>query len=83
MKTKSLPVVLASIAFILTGYYPISVTRMKWRIKWDKEMKEGKEVYLAESNEPARKDSPNIVLLWRMILANMNCPTWYEASARL
>lgn len=49
--------------FLLNSCYPISVTRMKWRIKWDKEKKEGKEKYMA-SNFTSKVDRPpNVIIL--------------------
>ncbi len=48
---------------ILAGCYPLSVTRMKWRIKWDKDLKEGKEKYLAQQENVKNNRPPNIVLL--------------------
>lgn len=56
--------IIAIAAVVLYGCYPISVTRMKWRIKWDKESKKGKEAFFTEksSNNKSQK-APNIIIL--------------------
>lgn len=52
------------IALIFTGCYPLSVTRMKWRIKWDKDKKEGKESFFADDASKQRNEKPpNIVII--------------------
>ncbi len=48
---------------ILSSCYPLSVTRMKWRIHWDKDMKKGKEQYLETSKPGKNASPPNIVLI--------------------
>lgn len=55
-------------AFILTvflfGCYPVSVTRMKWRIKWDKEKAKGKEAFFEDNKSKSRSQkAPNIIIL--------------------
>ena len=52
------------LAIILYGCYPVSVTRMKWRIKWDKETQKGKEAFFEENTSKNRSQkSPNIIIL--------------------
>jgi glycine cleavage system aminomethyltransferase T len=48
---------------ILGGCYPLSVTRTKWRIKWDKDKLDGKEAYLEESVAAKKERPPNILIL--------------------
>ncbi len=64
MKRK--PTFFIPLAFLIFiyGCYPVSVTRMKWRIKWDKETKKGKEAFFAEHQSKNRdQKAPNIVIL--------------------
>ncbi len=49
--------------FILSSCYPISVTRMKWRIKWDKEKEAGKEKYMTSDFETKKERPPNVIIL--------------------
>ena len=49
--------------FLLTACYPLSVTRMKWRIHWDKDLKKGKKEYLETSKRDSDKKPPNIVII--------------------
>jgi hypothetical protein len=63
-KSKDLvlaPSFLFALSMIMCG---CSVTSMKWRIKWDKDKKEGKEVFFAAkaSGEHSQKP-PNIIIL--------------------
>jgi arylsulfatase A-like enzyme len=56
--------ILTGMVLMLVACYPISVTRTKWHIKWDKDLMRGKEAWL---NEPLAERSggrpPNIVVL--------------------
>jgi arylsulfatase A-like enzyme len=64
MVVKKLLVLLLTVSFVIIGCYPISVTRMKWRIKWDKDKKKGKEVFFIDEESKLHKDgSPNIIIL--------------------
>ena len=47
----------------VTGCYPVSVTRMKWRIKWDKDMEKGKEKYMESNLQISQSRPPNIIIL--------------------
>jgi len=59
----ALPLTLV-LLFLMASCYPVSVTRMKWRIKTDKVMKKGKEKYLASAINPAgSSQKPNVVLI--------------------
>lgn len=57
-------ILIAFSVLLLIGCYPLSVTSMKWRIKWDKEKKKGKAAFFADP-ESKKKDAnaPNIVLI--------------------
>ena len=48
---------------ILSGCYPLSVTRMKWRIRWDKDLKAGKKEFLKASKGSSLEKPPNIVVI--------------------
>jgi len=49
---------------VISSCYPISVTRMKWRIKWDKELKNGKAAFLTDQKSAERKQKPpNVVVI--------------------
>ena len=64
MKRKKFLFVAFILAVILYGCYPVSVTRMKWRIKWDKESKKGKEAFFDDKKSTLRdKKAPNIIIL--------------------
>ncbi len=56
---------LLALVLLLGSCYPVSVTRMKWRIKTDKEMKKGKESYMETSyaSSSGRSKQPNVVLI--------------------
>jgi hypothetical protein len=46
------------------GCYPISTGAVKWRIKWDKDLKAGREDYLESLvTNPVKDDRPNIIIL--------------------
>jgi len=64
MAMKKTTLFLFILVLLFIGCYPLSVTRMKWRIKWDKDMKKGKESFLAEK-ESAERDQkpPNVIIL--------------------
>ena len=47
---------------ILMGCYPLTTTRTKWRIKWDKDLLAGKETYTQATENPAT-DAPNIIVI--------------------
>lgn len=46
------------ILLLLSACYPLSVTRMKWRIHWDKDLKRGKKNFLKLLNKAAAKSHP-------------------------
>ena len=49
---------------VISSCYPISVTKTKWRIKWDKELKNGKEAFLADQKSSERTQKPpNVVVI--------------------
>ncbi len=49
---------------VISSCYPISVTKTKWRIKWDKELKNGKAEFLADQKSAERKQKPpNVVVI--------------------
>jgi len=54
---------LLALACVLAACYPLSVTRVKWRIKWDKEKLRAKEAFLAEPVPARAERPPNIVIL--------------------
>ena len=58
---NSLTIILLLI--FVTGCYPVSVTRMKWRIKWDKDMEKGKEKYMESNLQISQSRPPNIIIL--------------------
>jgi len=62
LKRKS-AIYMLLVAFIVTSCYPLSVTRMKWRIRWDKDLKQGKKEYLRTSKRTSTDRSPNIVVI--------------------
>jgi arylsulfatase A-like enzyme len=64
MKKPKLIIVAFILALIISACYPISVTRMKWRIKWDKEKAKGKEAFFNDkkSNQRSQK-APNVIIL--------------------
>jgi len=62
MKNYSKILVLIAV-LILTGCYPISVHHTKWKIKWDKEKKEGKEQFFSQNLKTSKTKPPNIVVL--------------------
>ncbi len=51
------------ILLLLSACYPLSVTRMKWRIHWDKDLKKGKKVYLKTSKRSSSEKPPNIIII--------------------
>lgn len=56
--------ILVAVALVFSACYPLTITRAKWRIKWDKKLEKGKEAFLAapaEARGPQRP--PNIVLI--------------------
>ncbi len=64
MKLKKILFIIFVISLIFTGCYPLSVTRMKWRIKWDKDKKQGKEAFFKDSESTVRsQNKPNIIIL--------------------
>jgi arylsulfatase A-like enzyme len=48
---------------LLSACYPLSVTRMKWRITWDKDLKKGKKEYLQTAKTVKKEKPPNIIIL--------------------
>ena len=48
---------------LLSSCYPLSVTRVKWRIHWDKDLKKGKKAYMQSSKPESSQKPPNIVVL--------------------
>ena len=64
-----------AVILLIGSCYPLSVTRTKWKIKWDKELKEGKEDYISTSGPTASQSAPNIIV----IVADDLSP--YEVSA--
>ncbi len=54
-----------SCLLILHSCYPISTGSMKWRIKWDKDLKKGKEAFTENisSESISKKNKPNIIIL--------------------
>ncbi len=53
----------AVLLLLLSACYPLSVTRMKWRVHWDKDLKKGKKEYLKTSKPNSAEKQPNIVIL--------------------
>lgn len=66
---------LLTFSFLLFGCYPLSVTRAKWKIRWDKELKHGKEKFSKKSQSSKTDQPPNVVV----IVADDLSP--YEVSA--
>ncbi|MDX2430228.1 MAG: hypothetical protein QNK35_04805, partial [Bacteroides sp.] len=48
---------------LLSSCYPLTVTSGKWRIRWDKEMKKGKESFVESSKPDLNERPPNIIIL--------------------
>lgn len=49
---------------VLSGCYPLSVTRTKWRIKWDRDLESGKKSFFADSRSGKHYDRPpNVIIL--------------------
>jgi len=63
MKIKNNIIQILPFLILLSSCYPISVHHTKWRIKWDKEKKEGKEQYFSQSLKTFQTKSPNVVLI--------------------
>ncbi len=63
MKINYHKVIAICFLFLLGSCYPVSVTRMKWRIKWDKTMKEGKDKYMSGNLHATNERPPNIIIL--------------------
>lgn len=64
MRPRKIIAFIFIITLIFTGCYPLSVTRMKWRIKWDKDKKHGKELFFKDSeSEVHSQNKPNIIIL--------------------
>ena len=61
---------------LLWSCYPLSVTRAKWKIRWDKQLRKGKEAFITSSGIAVNKDRPPNVVV---ILADDLSP--YEVSA--
>ncbi len=63
-KRHSTLLALGLLAFIVAGCYPLTLNRPKWRIKWDKELHNGKEAFM-ESPIKTKDEGrpPNIVLI--------------------
>ena len=58
---KKAIIILLSILFIVYG---CSVTRVKWRVKWDKDKKKGKKEFFAENkSKDHNQKPPNIIIL--------------------
>ena len=51
------------IVLLLIGCYPISVHHSKWKIRWDKDKKEGKEQFFSQKLKSTKTKPPNIVIL--------------------
>jgi len=49
-------------SLVLMSCYPLTTTRSKWKIKWDRELLAGKEVYTQETESPG-PESPNIIVI--------------------
>lgn len=64
MKTSRVISFILITTLIFSSCYPLSVTRMKWRIKWDKDKKKGKEAFFEDPESKARDQKPpNIIIL--------------------
>jgi arylsulfatase A-like enzyme len=48
---------------LLSSCYPLTVTTRKWRIRWDKDMKKGKESFVVSSKPEVMDRPPNIIIL--------------------
>lgn len=53
---------LINFLLLISGCYPISVRHGKWKIKWDKEMMQGREDYLAKKHK-RNNDAPNVIFI--------------------
>ena len=63
MKSVNAVKLFCVLILLFTSCYPISVTRMKWRIRWDKDMQAGKEHYMTVKQEIKIDRPPNVILL--------------------
>lgn len=64
MKRKKIFFASFILMVIISACYPVSVTRMKWRIKWDKEKAKGKEAFFEDKKSTTRdQKAPNIIIL--------------------
>jgi arylsulfatase A-like enzyme len=56
--------IISALVITFNGCYPISTGAVKWRIKWDKDLKAGREDYLESLvTNPVKDDRPNIIIL--------------------
>ena len=75
MNLPRLALIFLVFILIFSGCYPLSVTRAKWKIKWDKDLKKGKEAFTSNPTSNQKDQLPNIVV----IVADDLSP--YEVSA--
>ncbi len=76
MKSKiTLSTLVGAVVLLLYSCYPLTITRAKWRIKWDKDMRAGKQAYLEEQPIDTLDQPPNIIIIMADDLGK------YEVSA--
>jgi len=63
MKINTSAIIGLVVTLMLISCYPVSVSKTKWRIKWDKNLKEGKEEFLTRSRPASGSKPPNVVIL--------------------
>ncbi len=65
MSAHRLPIIIITvIAFLISACYPLTLTRPKWAIKWDKTMAKGKEAFMAAPVESrSGQRPPNVVVI--------------------
>jgi arylsulfatase A-like enzyme len=63
MKSRFTLVIFLTSLFLVSACYPLSVTRSMWKIKWDKDLKDGKEHYMESGQKAVIDRPPNIIIL--------------------
>ena len=51
------------VLLFFTSCYPLTTGSVKWRVKWDKDLKKGKQKFLSSTEGTTKTNKPNIVIL--------------------